>query len=99
MLARALLAGALLAGALLALVLLAAPLLVTAWPLLLLSAVAASTEFLGREAHTPLTIGAGEVVIAIASPTMLKPVKLNTVSAPSAAGLRIRALTCATSLL
>ncbi len=88
-----------LAGVWLAGVLLAAPLLAAAWLLLLLRAVAVSTELLGREAHTPLTVIGGAAVMAIASPTMLKPAKLNTVSAPSAAGLRIRALTCATSLL
>jgi len=60
---------------------------------------AVSTAFLGRDAHVVLTIGALATFMASASPNMLKPVKLNTVSAPSAAGLRISALTCPTSLL
>lgn len=68
-------------------------------PLVSLGLEAVRTAFLGREAHEVLTIGALATFMASASPNMLKPVKLNTVSAPSAAGLRISALTCATSLL
>ena len=68
-------------------------------PIVSLGLEAVSTAFLGREAHVVLTIGALTIFMASASPNMLKPVKLNTVSAPSAAGLRISALTCATSLL
>lgn len=58
---------------------------------------AVSTASFGRDAHAVLTIGAF-VVTASASPNMLTPRKKNPVRAPSAAGLRIRALTCATSL-
>ena len=52
-----------------------------------------STAFLGSEEHAAWMIGALATFMAKASPNMVKPVKLNTVSAPSAAGLRIRALT------
>jgi hypothetical protein len=69
------------------------------WLLAFLGLEAVRTAFLGRDAHAALTIGALATFMANASPNMLKPAKLNTVSAPSAAGLRISALTCATSLL
>jgi len=64
----------------------------------LLAADAVSTASFGREAHAVVTIRACVVVTARASPNRLKPRKKNPASAPSAAGLRIRALTCATSL-
>lgn len=64
----------------------------------LLAVDAVSTACFGRDAHAVLTIGAFVVVTASASPNKLKPRKMNPVSAPSAAGLRISALTCATSL-
>jgi len=70
-----------------------------AWPLAFLGLEAVRTAFLGREEHAALTIGALATFMANAPLNMLRPAKLNTVSAPSAAGLRISALTCATSLL
>jgi hypothetical protein len=73
--------------------------LATARSLTFLGLEAVRTAFLGREEHAALTIGALATFMANASLNMLKPAKLNTVSAPSAAGLRISALTCATSLL
>lgn len=65
---------------------------------LLFAADAVSTASFGTDEHAALTSGALAVVTATAAPNMPKPKNMNPVSAPSAAGLRISALTCRTSL-
>jgi hypothetical protein len=66
--------------------------------LALLAVAAMRTAFFGRDAQAVLTMGALVASTARAWPNMPKPRKTNPVSAPSAAGLKISALTCASSL-